>query len=403
MTEQNPTPSSTADRSRPRQAATGFVNTKQGQESATLTEVSQQFFQLLDQPVQLLDASGTRLPHPHYDSYLGAFEEQLIDRYRDMVMVRRFDKESTALQRQGELALFVPAQGQEAAQIGSAAALAPQDYVFPSYREHGVLHCRGIDPATTLRLFRGIDQGGWDPHEYKVHLYTLVIGSHALHATGYAQGIMRDGCVGTGDSQRDEAVICYFGDGATSQGDVNEALVFAAASNAPIVFFCQNNQWAISAPASVQSRVPFVRRGLGVGISTIRVDGNDLLACYAVTREALERARCGGGPTFIEAVTYRMGAHTTSDDPSRYRSRSEEELWQSRDPIDRLAAYLGKRLTAQIRTEIDTQADAYAAHVRNYCHSLLPPAPQEMLDHVYASPHAGVQADADWLAEWHRS
>src|SRR5690606_495320 len=151
--------------------------------------------------------------------------------------------------------------------------------------------------------------------EHNFHIYTLVIGSHTLHATGYAMALERDGLVATGDSSKDSAVICYFGDGATSHGDTNDALVFAAVHNAPLVFFCQNNQFAISEPATRQSRVPFAQRASGFGIPGVRVDGNDVLASYAVTRAAMERARTGGGPTFIEAFTYRMGAHTTSDDP----------------------------------------------------------------------------------------
>ena len=268
--------------------------------------------------VQLLTPAGHRTAHPDYDPRVAHLDaDALRALYRDMVLVRRFDNEATSLQRQGELALYAQCLGQEAAQIGSGRALLPQDQVFPSYREHGVAHTRGVDLAEVLRLFRGIDHGGWDPTAHGFHLYTLVIGSHTLHATGYAMGLQRDGAVGTGDPARDSAVVTYFGDGSTSQGDVNEALVFAAVNNAPVVFFCQNNQWAISEPTSRQSRVPLADRGPGFGIPSVRVDGNDVLATYAVTAEALERARSGGGPTFIEAFTYRMGAHTTSDDPSQ--------------------------------------------------------------------------------------
>ena len=183
---------------------------------------------------------------------------------------------------------------------------------FPSYREHGVAWCRGLDPLRLLELFRGVNHGGWDPEEHKFHLYTIVIGDQTLHATGYAMGIKRDGA-------EDEAVIAYFGDGATSQGDVSEAFAWASVFNAPVVFFCQNNQWAISAPPERQSRVPIYQRASGFGFPGVRVDGNDVLACYAVTKQALRAAREGQGPTLIEAFTYRMGAHTTTDDPTRYR------------------------------------------------------------------------------------
>ena len=163
-----------------------------------------------------------------------------------------------------------------------------------------------------------------------------MIGSQTLHATGYAMGIQRDGAVG----EDGEAVIAYFGDGATSQGDVNEAFIWASVNNAPVVFFCQNNQWAISAPLERQSRVPLYQRARGFGFPGVRVDGNDVLACLAVTRQALQAAREGQGPTLIEAFTYRMGAHTTTDDPTRYRLAAELEAWKLRDPIERVKAYL---------------------------------------------------------------
>jgi 2-oxoisovalerate dehydrogenase E1 component alpha subunit len=344
-------------------------------------------------PVQLLDPDGVRVPHPTYDAAVGAVTpERLRAMWGDMVLARRFDTEATALQRQGELALFAPALGQEAAQIGSAHALAPQDMVFPSYREHGALLTRGIDPLDVLSLFRGVDYGAWDPRESGVHLYTLVIGSHTLHATGYAMGVARDGAVGTGDPTRDAAVITYFGDGATSQGDTNEALIFAAVNDAPVVFFCQNNGWAISEPTTRQSRVPLADRGLGVGMPTVRVDGNDVLAVWAVTTEALQRARSGGGPTFVEAVTYRMGAHTTSDDPTRYRSSQEEESWRRRDPIDRLRAYLEGlgELPDDYVASVEAEADALGQRMRQGVRAMAAPDPATIFDHVYASSHAGV-------------
>ena len=226
--------------------------------------------------------------------------------------------------------------GQEAAQIGSGRALRPQDFVFPTYREHGVAWCRDVDPLRLLGLFRGVDQGGWDPNDDNFGLYTIVIGAQTLHATGYAMGMQRDGVVGTGDPDRDAAVVAYFGDGATSQGDVNEAFIFAASYNAPVVFFCQNNQWAISEPIERQSRIPLYQRALGFGFPGVRVDGNDVLARYAVTKAALQRAREGSGPTFVEAYTYRMGAHTTTDDPTRYRLSEDLEHWKLKDPIARV-------------------------------------------------------------------
>ena len=356
--------------------------------------------------VQLLTPQGERVSHPDYDARVAHLTaDDLRGMYRDMVLVRRFDTESTSLQRQGELALFAQALGQEAAQIGSGRALAAQDHVFPSYREHGVAHTRGVDLAEVLRLFRGIDHGGWDPVANGFHLYTLVIGSHALHATGYAMGVQRDGRVGTGDPQRDTAVAVYFGDGATSQGDVSEALVFAAVNNAPLVFFCQNNQWAISEPTTRQTRVPLSHRGTGFGIPSVRVDGNDVLASYAVMSEALERARSGGGPTFVEAFTYRMGAHTTSDDPTRYRSSAEEEHWRQRDPIDRLAAHLraSGELSPELEAQVAADADALGERIRAEVRAMGRPESASMFEHVYATAHPTVDAERAWFEAYESS
>jgi len=356
--------------------------------------------------VQLLTPTGQRTAHPDYDPHVAHLDaDRLRALYRDMVLVRRFDNEATSLQRQGELALYAQCLGQEAAQVGSGRALAPQDQVFPSYREHGVAYTRGVDLADVLRLFRGIDHGGWDPTAFGFHLYTLVIGSHTLHATGYAMGLQRDGAVGTGDPARDSAVVTYFGDGSTSQGDVNEALVFAAVNNAPVVFFCQNNQWAISEPTSKQSRVPLADRGPGFGIPSVRVDGNDVLATYAVTAEALERARSGGGPTFIEAFTYRMGAHTTSDDPSRYRSAAEEEYWRQRDPIDRLRMYLEDRgeLPQDYLDSLAAEGDALGERIRIAVRAMGRPSPASMFEHVYATPNSVVESERQWFEAYEAS
>jgi 2-oxoisovalerate dehydrogenase E1 component alpha subunit len=356
--------------------------------------------------VQLLTPAGERVDHPDYTPRVAHLDgDALRGLYRDMVLVRRFDTEATALQRQGELGLWAQSLGQEAAQVGSGRALAPQDYVFPSYREHGVAHTRGLDLTEVLRLFRGVDHGGWDTEEFNFHLYTLVIGSHTLHATGYAMGVQRDGLVGTGDPERDTAVVTYFGDGATSQGDVNEALVFAAVNNAPVVLFLQNNQWAISEPTTRQARVPLAARGPGFGVPSVRVDGNDVLACYAVTAEALERAHSGGGPTLIEAFTYRMGAHTTSDDPSRYRSSAEEDYWRQRDPIDRLEAHLAAtgELPDAYRAELAAEADALGQKVRTTARSLGRPATSTMFEHVYATPHSVVDAERAWFERYEAS
>jgi len=343
--------------------------------------------------VQLLTPEGERREHPEF-SYDGT-DDDIRGFYRDLVLTRRIDAEATALQRQGELGIWASLLGQEAAQVGSGRALSPQDFVFPTYREHGVAWCRDVDPLRLLGLFRGVDQGGWDPRENQFGLYTIVIGAQTLHATGYAMGLQRDGLVGTQDNDRDTAVIAYFGDGATSQGDVNESFIWAGVFNAPVVFFCQNNQWAISEPIEKQTRIPLYQRANGFGFPGIRVDGNDVLAVYAVTQQALRNAREGNGPTLIEAYTYRMGAHTTSDDPTRYRIASEVEAWKQKDPIERLRTYLlaTDQADQAFLDEIEAESDQIAAELRKGCLELPDPSPLSMFEHVYADSHPLVNEE----------
>jgi 2-oxoisovalerate dehydrogenase E1 component alpha subunit len=364
-------------------------------ESGTATTTAQPAPELPDQAgefVQLLTPEGERIEHPDYPLDLSAAD--IAGLYRDLVLVRRIDTEAIALQRQGELGLWASLLGQEAAQIGSGRSLAPGDMVFPTYREHGVAWCRGIDPVKLLELYRGVSHGGWAPEEHKFHLYTIVIGSQTLHAAGYAMGIQRDGA--------DEAVIAYFGDGATSQGDVNEAFVFASVFNAPIVFFCQNNQWAISAPLEKQSRIPLYQRARGFGFPGVRVDGNDVLACYAVTKKAMQAAREGQGPTLIEAYTYRMGAHTTTDDPTRYRLASELEMWKLRDPIERVRAYLVRTglAEADFFADVDAEAKQLGARVREACRTMPDPPPLAIFDNVYREPTSILRAEREQYAAY---
>jgi len=340
--------------------------------------------------VQLLTPDGVRVSHPDYS--VDFTDEELRGLYRDLVTVRKLDAEATALQRQGELGIWASLLGQEAAQVGSGRALRSQDMAFPTYREHGVLYCRGIDPIMPLSLFRGVDQGGWDPVANKFNLYTIVIGAQTLHATGYAMGITKDGKVGTEDG---EAVIAYFGDGATSQGDVNEAFIWSSVFHAPIVFFCQNNQYAISEPLERQTRIPLFQRAAGFGFPGLRVDGNDVLACFAVTRAALDNARMGQGPTLIEAYTYRMGAHTTSDDPTRYRVSSEVEAWQAKDPIARVRTLLSREQIAgdDFFAEVDETARAEAVRLRERVLSMPDPDPSQIFENVYVEGSPLVDAE----------
>ena len=356
--------------------------------------------------VQLLTPTGELRPTPEAEPYLPlveALSDDVLERfYRDMVVSRRLDVAGANLQRQGQLALWVPSHGQEAAQVGSAHAARAQDHIFPSYREHIVGMIRGLDPVNILSLLRGATLGGWNPAENgNFHLYTLVLASQTLHATGYAMGVQFDGLSGTGDPEADTAVLVYYGDGSTSQGDASEALVFASSYQTPQVFFVQNNQWAISVPVSRQSRSPLSLRGGGFGMPGVRIDGNDVLVSYAVTRQSLEEARAGEGPSLIEAETYRMGAHTTADDPTKYRTDTEVAYWAERDPITRYRAWLeGRGASAAFFDEVDGEAADVAADVRRRALDLPAPTREKIFAHVYSEPHPLMDEELAWLESY---
>ncbi|MCM0617196.1 pyruvate dehydrogenase (acetyl-transferring) E1 component subunit alpha [Arthrobacter sp. TS-15] len=345
--------------------------------------------------LQLVSPEGERISHPEFDIWVKDIgDEHLCSLYEDMTVIRRIDAEATALQRQGELALWPPLLGQEAAQIGSSRSLRDDDFVFPSYRESGVAYVRGAHLSEIARVWRGNASYGWDPMRINLATPQIIIGSQSLHATGYAMGVQLDGA--------NTAVLAYFGDGATSEGDVNEAMVFAASYQAPVVFFCQNNHWAISEPVRVQSHVQLADRPTGFGIPSMRVDGNDVLAVMAATRVALDRARKGGGPTFIEAVTYRMGPHTTADDPTRYRDPIELEDWAAKDPILRLRKLLEAKglLTDDVEARVKSKADAVAAELRSSCIDMPDPEPLDVFNHVYSTPNPWIERQRDHYSRY---
>ncbi|MEO5317238.1 pyruvate dehydrogenase (acetyl-transferring) E1 component subunit alpha [Arthrobacter sp. CC3] len=345
--------------------------------------------------VQLITPGGERVSHPQYDAWVrDVTDEQLGSLYEDMVVIRRIDTEATALQRQGELGLWPPLLGQEASQVGSARALRDDDFVFSSYRENGVAYCRGVDLADILTVWRGNASSGWDPYTVNMATPQIIIGAQTLHATGYAMGIQNDGA--------DSVAITYFGDGATSEGDVNEAMVFAASFQSPVIFFCQNNHWAISEPVRLQSHIRIADRASGFGIPSVQVDGNDVLAVMAATREAIERARHGGGPTFIEAVTYRMGPHTTADDPTRYRDANELEDWAAKDPIARVKGLLERKglLTEQLEAQVAAKADAVARELRAGCINMPDPQPMDIFKHVYSTPNSWLDRQEDHYSRY---
>ncbi|GAA2226072.1 thiamine pyrophosphate-dependent enzyme [Herbiconiux moechotypicola] len=362
-------------------------------------------------PVSFLTPDGEFAPTPEAEAFADRLdlldETTLREFYRHMAVVRRFDQEGINLQRQGQMALWVPSHGQEGAQVGSAFAARAQDHIFPSYREHAVAHVRGVEMLDIVRLLRGVTHGGWNPNDPtngNVHTYCLVIGSHSLHATGYAMGVQRDGLVGTGDPEVDTAVLCYFGDGATSQGDVNEAFVFSASNQSPNVFFLQNNQWAISVPVTTQSRTPLYLRSRGFGIPSVQIDGNDPLASFAVTSAYLDQARAGEGPRFIEALTYRIGAHTSSDDPSKYADPEQHAYWVARDPIVRMEKYLRSLGESDgFFAEVAAEAEDFAADIRHRTLAIEPPPASSMFDHVYSEPHPVMAEQKLWLERYEAS
>lgn len=359
--------------------------------------------------IQLLSPEGGLVENDLTAPYLPLIEEldedRLLDFHRQMVVIRRFDVEAGNLQRQGQLALWIPSMGQEGAQVGSGYAARPQDHVFPSYREHVVGRIRGLDLMQIIRQLRGNSNGGWDPAASgNFHLYAIVLSSQTLHATGYAMGLRFDGVIGSGDPERDQAVIVYYGDGASSEGDVHEAMVFAASYRTPQLFFLQNNRWAISVPVTRQSRTPLVDRAAGYGIPSLRVDGNDVLASYAVTRTGLDEARAGDGPRFVEAMTYRMGAHTSSDDPTKYRESGEVSDWGDRDPITRYERFLRARGVADsFFEEVAAEAEDVAADLRARITEIPVPTPESMFDHAYSEPHPVVEEQRAWLAAYEAS
>ncbi|QUY61521.1 thiamine pyrophosphate-dependent enzyme [Gulosibacter molinativorax] len=361
----------------------------------------------VDEAVRFLDEQGRWAPSGDVASFRAAADalnvEVLCGFYREMTLTRRLDIGSTALQRQGELALWIPSFGQEAAQTGSAHALSPKDTIFPSYREHGVALARGIDFVDVLAVLRGNTYRGWDPEATRFRLYTIVLAAQTLHAVGYGMGINLNRAAGEAEAH-DEAVIVYIGDGAMSEGDASEALVFARTYDAPVLFFVQNNQYAISTPVTTQTAVSYADRARGFGIPGYRVDGNDVIATYAVTKTVMDHVRSGGGPALIEAVTYRLGPHTSSDDPTKYRDPATHAQWEARDPLPRLEAYLRANGTPdEFFEQVRQENESTAMDVRERLLKLPDPAPSSMFDHVYSDPHPIVTAEREWLEAYEAS
>lgn len=372
------------------------------------------------EPIRFLDDEGRYAPSATAAEFAAELEtldeSDLRQWYLDMVAVRAFDTECTHLQRQGQLALWAPSVGQEGGQVGIAHATQPEDHLFPTYREHTVAYVRGVRLVSIAGQFRGVTHGGWDvtdPANGNCHLYTLVLGSQAQHATGFAMGQVLDAKRAAGSTSlapgeagiaTKAATVVFYGDGTTSEGDVSESMVFAASFQAPVLHVMQNNNWAISVPVARQSRTPIYRRALGFGLRAVQIDGNDPLAGFAVAKRFLDEARAGKGPGYIEALTYRMGAHTTSDDPTRYREADELESWRLRDPITRFEGYLRTLgIGDDFFEEAAAQADAIAKAAREEILTMPEPGPDEMFAHVYSEPHPLMDAQREWLSDYEAS
>jgi 2-oxoisovalerate dehydrogenase E1 component alpha subunit len=342
-------------------------------------------------PIQLVAPDGAPTAETRYRRDLPPETKSWL--YESMVVTRELDTEFVNLQRQGELALFASCRGQEAAQVGASACLRKTDWLFPQYRELGAFLVRGIAPAQMGAVWRGRWHGGLEFTKKCCAPISIQIGTHGLHAVGAAMAAER---LGEGS-----VTVAFFGDGATSEGDVHEAMNLATVFNAPCVFFVQNNQWAISVPASRQLAGPSIaHRAIGYGMPGVRVDGNDVLACYAVMAEAAERARGGGGPSLIEAVTYRMGPHTTSDDPTRYRSDEDVEHWRARDPIARYRTYLED--TGVWTARLEERVAARSARLRTELRAAVIDDPDfdvaEVFDAVYHDITPELARQRDQLA-----
>ncbi len=328
-------------------------------------------------PLQLIDQDGQpggnpgelTLPPP----------DVLRELHRRMVLGRRFDTQATALTKQGRLAVYPSSRGQDACQVGAVLALRGQDWLFPTYRDSVAVLTRGVPADETLTLLRGDWHCGYDPYEHRVAPQCTPLATSTLHAVGLAHAARL--------KKQDQVALVMLGDGATSEGDTHEALNFAGVWKAPVVFLVQNNGYAISVPLAKQTAAPtLAAKGIGYGVPSLLIDGNDAAAVYAAVRAGIERAAAGGGPTLIEAITYRVEAHTNADDATRYRASEEVSTWLARDPIARLEAYLraSRLLDHAAAGQLAADAERLAEDLRQRMNQEVSADPAELFEHVYA-------------------
>jgi len=344
-------------------------------------------------PLQLIDQDG--LPGENPGGLALPTPDVLRELHRRMVLGRRFDSEATALTKQGRLAVYPSSHGQDACQVGAVLALRDQDWLFPTYRDSVALLTRGLPAEKALTLLRGDWHCGYDPYEYRVAPQCTPLATNTLHAVGLAYAARL--------KKQDQVALALLGDGATSEGDTHEALNFAAVWKAPVVFLIQNNGYAISVPLAKQTAAPaLAAKGIGYGVPSLLIDGNDAAAVYAAVRASIERAADGAGPTLIEAVTYRIEAHTNADDATRYRTDAEVSAWLERDPIARLAAYLKTKnlLDDAAAGRLAAEAEQLAGELRDRMNTDVSVDPAELFEHVYAQPTAALERQrAALLAE----
>lgn len=335
-----------------------------------------------DEAIQYLAPDGSTTAD--FD-HLGLTADDLVGMYRDIVRTRTLDTLAIALQRQGQLGVWASSRGQEGIQVGVAWAMGLRDWAFPSYREHGITTVRGVPFEALLKQYKGTWMGLYDPHEHQVAPHSIPIATHLLHAVGFAKAASLSG--------DDLVTLAFIGNGGTSEGDFHEALTYAGVWNAPTVFVVQNNQYAISETNELQYAAPsLAHKGVGYGLRSYNVDGNDVIASFAVATEAIESARAGEGPALIEAHTYRMQPHTTADDDTRYRPPEELEEWLLRCPLDRMELHLRSRglVDDALVDEIRADAEAEATAVRKEVAAAGAEPTEWLFDHVYVEPPASL-------------
>ncbi|MEE2567940.1 pyruvate dehydrogenase (acetyl-transferring) E1 component subunit alpha [Pseudarthrobacter sp. J64] len=350
-------------------------------------------------PIQMVDPDGRLNPKERQGTepgheYALPDDAELMAAYERLVIGRRVNDQNSSLVRQGRMAVYPSSHGQEACQVAAALCLDQQDWMFPTYRDSVAVMTKGVDPVQVMTIFRGDWHGGYDPTKYKVAPQCTPLTTQLLHAVGVAHAAKLKG--------EDSVVLAMCGDGATSEGDFHEALNFAAVFHLPVVFFVQNNQYAISVPLAHQSVAPsLAHKAVGYGMAGERVDGNDLVALLAVLDRAVRLARDGSGPLLVEAHTYRMQAHTNADDATRYRQDSEVAQWLAKDPVVRMKNYLTERglLVQEAEASIAAKAEDVARQLRDGLNAEAAVDPQDLFKYVYESPTTQLREQSALLAD----